>query len=123
MEFLGVNVAAFLGTPMIETPLFVGRSVVNFARDRRRIDKTGTVLLAAQLASRYGVRDERGVRSPSLGSVKFLLLAGVQPLREWARLAEVSTDSEASALTPSQDFVFNKLPDLPIPALSFFKML
>jgi hypothetical protein len=41
-----------------ESPLFTGRAVVALASDPKILEKTGRVLVVAELAKEYGFRDE-----------------------------------------------------------------
>jgi dehydrogenase/reductase SDR family protein 1 len=43
-----------------ESPLFTGRAVVALASDPNILDKTGRVLIVAELAKEYGFQDENG---------------------------------------------------------------
>jgi dehydrogenase/reductase SDR family member 1 len=51
-----------------ESPRFVGRAVAALALDRNVLDRTGQVLVAAELAEEYGFTDDAGARPRSLRS-------------------------------------------------------
>lgn len=44
-----------------ETPEFVGKSIVALANDKRKLKKTGKILITADLAREYKFRDVNGV--------------------------------------------------------------
>jgi len=66
-----------------ETIEFAGRAVVHLAADENRIEKTGKVLVAADLASEYGFTDIDGRSPPSLRSFKGLLKRGGWERTSW----------------------------------------
>lgn len=49
----------------METPEFTGRVIDALAKDPQRMDKTGQILVGAELAEHYGVRDINGRQPPS----------------------------------------------------------
>jgi len=65
-----------------ETTEYSGRAVVHFANDKNRIQKTGKILVTADLGDEYGFTDIDGRRPPSLRSLKQLLKIG-----RWERTA------------------------------------
>ncbi|CAJ1377308.1 unnamed protein product [Effrenium voratum] len=107
-----------LQSPLAETPLFVGRTVAAFARDRRKMDVTGKVLLPAIMAAGYGIVDERGVRSPPMISMKFgiayLLRSFLQNLQLWRVPDELWVQHPPPSA--SLRFLWNTLPDLCLPS-------
>jgi NAD(P)-dependent dehydrogenase (short-subunit alcohol dehydrogenase family) len=50
---------------MAETPEFQGKVIAALFADRRRMERTGQVFYAAELALQYGVEDSGGVQPPS----------------------------------------------------------
>lgn len=54
--------AAFLDLSNSESPLFVGRAVVALACDERVMEKTGQVVVAAELGLEYGFTDVNGTQ-------------------------------------------------------------
>merc|ERR1712039_263727 len=75
-----VDFNAILPTPLAETPLFTGRAIAHFARDRNKVQHSGKVLLPPVTAAGYGFVDERGVRSPPFTSLKWILSMLCSPL-------------------------------------------
>lgn len=106
-----------LPTALSETPLFSGRAVAAFARDKRKFDHTGRVLVPALMARDYGLVDERGVRSPPFTSVKFLLATALKPYLERYGLWTIAGGcfETAPGITDRQRFFWNTLPDLAFP--------
>lgn len=106
-----------LPTPLSETPLFSGRAVAAFARDKLKMQQTGKILIPPILAAGYGLVDERGVRSPPMTSLKFIVSLLLQPVLKKLEIWEVTgrlfhANQELSANTK---LYWNTLPDLPIP--------
>jgi len=66
-----------------ETTEFAGKAVAHLAADENKLQKTGKVLIAADLAQEYGFNDIDGRDPPSLRSVKQLLQVG-----RWERTAQ-----------------------------------
>ncbi len=58
MAYAQVNPAIDLNT--FETPQFVGRSIAALAADPAVIEKTGEILITAEVAESYGIRDVNG---------------------------------------------------------------
>lgn len=112
-----VDVNSLLNTALAETPLFSGRAVAALARDKTKMDYTGKVLIPAVMAGGYGLVDERGVRSPPLVSLKFLLscqFKGVlESLDAW-RLPGECYDPPRP-LTPLLQFLWRTMPDFGFP--------
>jgi len=108
---------ALTPTALSETPLFNGRAVAAFARDARKMDYTGKVLMPAKMAWGYDITDERGVRSPPFLSMKFLLAAAAQPLLEnlgiWTVPGECYT--KMPTLSDRAKFFWHSLPDFSVP--------
>lgn len=106
-----------LPTPLSETPLFSGRAVAMFARDKLKMQQTGKVLLPPVLAAGYGFVDERGVRSPPMTSLKFMVSFLLQPLLKKLEIWEVagSLFRENPAVSANVQLYWNILPDFPIP--------
>ena len=48
-----------------ETPQFTGRVIDGLARDSKLMDKSGGVLIGAELAQEYGITDVNGKSPPS----------------------------------------------------------
>jgi NAD(P)-dependent dehydrogenase (short-subunit alcohol dehydrogenase family) len=48
-----------------ETPEFTGRIVAALYRDPKRMEKSGQVLIGAEVAQEYGIKDESGKQPPS----------------------------------------------------------
>lgn len=88
--------------------LMEGRVLSAFARDSSRSSFSGLVVQSAVLASRYGLLDERLVRSPPLLSLKFFLFL----FRPMSYLTKIKSGEVASYL---QRFLFGSLPDITIP--------
>jgi NAD(P)-dependent dehydrogenase (short-subunit alcohol dehydrogenase family) len=58
-----MKAAQFFDLSNAETPLFVGRAVAALASDGQgAMERTGQVVIAAQLAAEYGFTDEEGGR-------------------------------------------------------------
>lgn len=51
--------------PMAESPQFTGMVIAGLYADPRRMDKSGQVLIGAELAQEYGIRDIDGKQPPS----------------------------------------------------------
>lgn len=109
-------------TAMAATLLFEGRALAALARDPAQSSHSGLVLQSAQVARKYGVKDERGIRSPSALSLKWHLCAWVPQLREFATLANPATFDSPPTATIAQQFFFGTLPDFDIPVW-IFKLL
>lgn len=110
------------GTLLAGTPLFEGRTLTHLARDTQRSRYTGKAVITSQLASMYGVLDERGVRTPSLWlSFKGVVCWLVPALREFARVT-VNNETNRTEATPMQRFFFNVLPDWHVP-LTLMKII
>eukprot|EP00939_MAST-03C_sp_MAST-3C-sp1_P005013 g5013.t1 len=112
VRFDGMYDTALAGSVLME-----GRALAAFARDKERSAFSGLAVQSSQLADRYDVRDERGIRSPALLSVKFnvflLLSRWLRPVAEFIRI------DEGEVATPLQRFVFGTLPDIAIPQWVF----
>jgi NAD(P)-dependent dehydrogenase (short-subunit alcohol dehydrogenase family) len=106
-----------LKTPLSETPLFTGRAIAMFARDAAYQNQvTGKVLVTADIAHRYDVKDERGVRTPSFLSLKFLLGAALKPVLQQFEAWELPDYNGTETNLPwAADFFWNKLPQLALP--------
>lgn len=111
-----------LTTPLSETPLFTGRAIAMLARDAVYAKQmSGKVLVTADMAQRYDIKDERGVRTPSFISLKFLLAAALKPVLVHFDAWEVPDrpvhgGDAASPLLPwAADFFWNRLPQLALP--------
>jgi dehydrogenase/reductase SDR family member 1 len=63
-----MEAAAFLDLSNSESPQFVGRAVAALAADPDVLDRTGQVLVAAELAEEYGFTDVDGAQPRSLRS-------------------------------------------------------
>ncbi|CAE7668964.1 Dhrs1 [Symbiodinium sp. CCMP2456] len=110
------DTAALVQSPLAETPLFVGRAVSAFARDRTKFDFTGKVLLPATMAAGYGIIDERGLRTPPFNSVKFLAAAALKSTLQDQGLFAASTELfKAVKPTANMELLWKKLPDLTVP--------
>lgn len=109
---------AWMDTPLAETPLFNGRVVAALARDRRMLDHTGKVLIPSLMAYDYGIVDERGVRSPSMTSVKSMLAGTALKslLQSWGlwKIPGGCYIPQAEASDNAKLF-WNRLPDLSFP--------
>jgi len=116
-----MDMGGLLPTPLAETPLFSGRAVAALARDPRRMDFSGRVLVPAAMAWGYGLVDERGVRSPPFTSLKFLLSVALQPLLRrlglWEVPGGVFQPPEPGSLSERAQFYWNWLPDLSFPGV------
>ena len=78
-----------------------------------------------QLASTYGVLDERGIRSPNFLSIKFNIFAWISALHPFIHIDNPPTltgGDGATTATPWQRFVFGTLPDVYVPQW-LFKLL
>ena len=110
-------------TALSETLLFTGRVVATLARDNRRSGQSGKAVGTSQLASYYGITDERGLRPPSVFvSAKGVLTLLVPALREFARIEDPVSPSALPTASPMQRFFFGTLPDIYIP-LHLFKAI
>ncbi|MEL7354277.1 MAG: SDR family NAD(P)-dependent oxidoreductase [Cyanobacteria bacterium J06560_5] len=69
-----------------ESPLFVGRVIVAIAAQSNTIKMSGKLQIAAELAKKYGVIDEKGHRPVSMRSLKFLLPSALPKLQNYANL-------------------------------------
>jgi dehydrogenase/reductase SDR family protein 1 len=45
---------------VFETPQFVGRCIAALALDKTVMDKTGEILITAEIAEKYGIKDVNG---------------------------------------------------------------
>eukprot|EP00729_Bicosta_minor_P003533 gene3533-10120_t len=110
------------------TLFYEGRTLAAFARDHGRAVYSGTAVQTGHLARKYGVVDERGLRSPSFMSIKSVLFLFIPQLRTFADIpkpppcirgfvetGECPDNPNLRTATPAQKFVFNILPDIPIP--------
>jgi hypothetical protein len=71
----GMNVETFNQIlEAAETPEFVGKAVVALAKDPNRINKTGKILLTADLASEYKFTDNNGALGKSICLIIFLFI-------------------------------------------------
>ncbi|CAJ0603843.1 unnamed protein product [Cylicocyclus nassatus] len=67
-----------------ETTEYPGKAIVALASDDRRMEKTGRVLITADLGSEYGFRDTDGRDPPNLRSLSFLLThSGYKQAAQW----------------------------------------
>lgn len=66
------------------TLFYEGRTLAAFARDHGRAVYSGTAVQTGHLARKYGVVDERGLRSPSFMSIKSVLFLFIPQLRTFA---------------------------------------
>ncbi|CEM02274.1 unnamed protein product [Vitrella brassicaformis CCMP3155] len=66
-----------------ESPLYSGRAVAALASlpPHKRLKRTGSVQVTAELASEFNFNDEDGTRPPSFRSLRFLLPSGVKALK------------------------------------------
>jgi len=112
-----IDINILLPTPLSETPLFSGRAVAAFARDKLKMQQTGKVLLPSVLAAGYGFVDERGVRSPPALSLKWLFSLLLQPLLKKLEIWEVASNlfHENPELSANAQLYWNILPALTIP--------
>ena len=82
----GEDPQAFPGEPEDwESPQFTGRVIAALAADPRVLRRSGRVNVVAELASTYGIVDERGLRPASLRSLRFVLPLMVPALRKRSR--------------------------------------
>jgi len=110
-----VEFEKLLQTPCAETPLFSGRAVAHMARDQARAHFTGRVVSSGGLAALYGFVDERGVRSPVMTSLKFILSSQVfTSLLKSYDMWEVA-DQPKLDITWQMDFFWNQLPSFAFP--------
>ena len=112
LRFDGLHDTALAGTLLME-----GRALAAFARDDMRYHFSGLAVQSSQMAYRYGIRDERGLRPPPLLSVKyvvFLLAHWIEPVRQF-----IATPNGTALARPSQRFIFGTLPDVAIPQWLF----
>jgi len=112
-----MDIKSLTPTALAETPLFNGRAVAAFARDARRMDYTGKVLIPAVMAWGYDITDERGVRSPPFLSMKSLLAAAARPLLEARGLWTVPGEcyTKMATLSDGAKFFWRTLPDFSVP--------
>eukprot|EP00930_Biecheleria_cincta_P022892 TRINITY_DN16626_c0_g1_i1.p1 TRINITY_DN16626_c0_g1~~TRINITY_DN16626_c0_g1_i1.p1 ORF type:complete len:408 (+),score=74.37 TRINITY_DN16626_c0_g1_i1:47-1225(+) len=116
----GLDMEQLLPSPLAETPLFTGRAIAAFARDPKKMDFTGKVIVPSVMAWGYGILDERGLRSPPFTSLKFLLSVALQPLLRKCGIWEVPGSifsPEPVAISNLVNFYWNLLPDLSFPGL------
>merc|ERR1719414_1344948 len=113
----GSDFESMMPTPLAETPLFSGRAVAALARDPRKMQYSGKVVIPAIMAFGYGFVDERGVRSPALTSVKAGLAQLFRPVLEKLELWSVpgSVYSDKPQVSDAAKFFWNILPDLSVP--------
>jgi len=109
--------ASLMNTPLAETPLFNGRVVAAFARDPRKLQYSGKVMVPASMAADYGLVDERGVRSPPMTSVKSGLAQALRSLLEKFDLWDVPGGCymDKPQASDAAKFFWNTLPDLAVP--------
>eukprot|EP00927_Polykrikos_kofoidii_P010843 TRINITY_DN14580_c0_g1_i1.p1 TRINITY_DN14580_c0_g1~~TRINITY_DN14580_c0_g1_i1.p1 ORF type:complete len:412 (-),score=69.35 TRINITY_DN14580_c0_g1_i1:148-1338(-) len=110
--------ADWFPTPLAETPLFNGRAVAAFARDPRKIDYTGKILVPSVMAYGYGIVDERGVRSPPMTSLKAIFsVFFFQSLLKKHGIWEIPGGCYTPKAEASENarFFWNTLPDISIP--------
>lgn len=112
-----LDISALTPTPLAETPLFNGRAVAAFAKDARKMDYTGKVIIPSAMAYGYEITDERGVRTPPFFSLKFMLAAVARPLLEARGLWTVPGEcyTKTPALSDGAKFFWHQLPDFTIP--------
>ncbi|CAE7258453.1 Dhrs1 [Symbiodinium natans] len=111
-----VDSASLVQTPLAETPLFVGRAVAAFARDRTKFGFSGKVLLPALMAAGYGFVDERGLRTPPPNSLKFAASVALQStLKDQGLLAAPVELFKPSQPSANMELYWNRLPNLIIP--------
>lgn len=107
-------------TALAETLLGSGRGIVQYTMDKQRSWYSGLVLVSTQLVSRYGVVDERGIRSPNAFlTVKGVLTTAIPPLRTFAQVENPETLSSPPTATFLQRLYFNTIPDGNIPIWLF----
>lgn len=70
-----IDVDGMLGTPLVETPLGVGRAIAAMARDTNRKELGGKISFVASLMRRYGITDERGYQPPPFVSLRAAIFA------------------------------------------------
>lgn len=112
----GMNPAELMPSPLTETPLFTGRAVATLARDRAKMQHTGRVVIPAIMARDYDFLDERGVRSPSIASLKWMLASIARPLLLKHGLWECG-DAGGAGVSDAMKFLWNTLPDGTVPGL------
>ncbi|KHJ83988.1 hypothetical protein OESDEN_16304 [Oesophagostomum dentatum] len=67
-----------------ETTEYPGKAIVALASDDRRMEKTGRILVTADIGSEYGFRDIDGRDPPNFRSLSFLLSsAGYKQTAQW----------------------------------------
>lgn len=120
----GLRFDELFHTALAGTLFFEGRVLAAFARDTAgRAAFSGLAVQTGQLAGRYRVVDERGIRSPQFLTLKFNFFAWIPILRRFTELPNPAalTDTPPTC-TPAQRFVFDTLPDGAIPQW-IFKLL
>ena len=106
-------------TALSGTLFYEGRALSAFARDPNRRHSSGQAVQVSQLGQQYGLRDERGIRSPMLLSLKFMIFC-LPPFLPFARLANPPTlVGSPPTATPLQQFVFGTVPDFHVPQWVF----
>ncbi|VDM70523.1 unnamed protein product [Strongylus vulgaris] len=67
-----------------ETTEYPGKAIVALASDDRRLEKSGRILITADMGSEYGFRDTDGRDPPNLRSLTFLLShSGYKQTAQW----------------------------------------
>lgn len=66
-----------------ETPLFVGRALAGaLAKEKLHKEMDGRIVVAAEMAKRIGVKDEKGNRPLTMRSLRFLMMKSFESLIE-----------------------------------------
>lgn len=114
-----MDTAGAMPTPLAETPLFNGRAVAALARDPRKMDYTGKIMVPGRMAAEFDFKDERGVRSPSLLSLKGLLSPLFKALLQMFGAWDVPGNCYAPqpGLSFAAKLYWNALPNGDVPAL------
>ena len=112
--FKGLFSSALAGTLFYE-----GRVLSAFARDPQRRYSSGLAVQVSQLGQQYGMRDERGIRSPMFLSLKFIIFL-LPPFSSFVALENPATlVGSPPTATFLQRFVFGTVPDFHVPQWIF----
>jgi len=114
LELLLPSADGLFHSALAGTLLAEGRVLSAFARDKTRNALSGRAVQTGQLASKYNVRDERGIRSPMYSSWKFLIFMW-SPLRSLITLENPAGAGSEPTASKLQLFIFGTLPDVHIP--------
>ena len=116
---MNFDTAQLINTALAETVLFNGRVIAAVARDTNHADYTGKVALTATLAQKYGVVDERGVRSPPMASGKFFLSLLLKPILERHGAWTLPDGAPSVQATPNAvaEWVWVRFPDFDLPPI------